>query len=124
MLFAFDCDGTLLTDKMDKEGQYVKGVIPTIILDRLAQQGHRVVIVSPSPFGPEGFKVFARNGSNDYRWENIKDAMDYYGMDNSEVAYIDDLEANRNQLIKFGIPFVYSPEVFMMYIGNQLTLNY
>ena len=118
MLLCFDCDGTLLTDKMENEGQYVKGVIPTKTLTRLEEQGHKVVIVSPSPFRPDGFKVFARNGSNDYRWENIKDAMEYYGIGEEQVIYVDDLEANRNQLIKFGIPFVFSPEAFMLMMSR------
>lgn len=124
MLFCFDVDGTLLTDKMDNEGQYVKGVIPTIILNRLEQQGHKVAIVSPSPFRPDGFKVFDRNGSNDYRWENINDAMDYYGMAKEDIIYVDDLPSNRQQILFWGAFNTMSPEIFMCLIGNQLTLNY
>ena len=115
MLFCFDVDGTLLTDKMKDEGQYVKGIIPTSILRELEQKGHRVVIVSPSPFGPGGFKVFARNGSNDYRWENIKDAMDYYGYSKDHTVYVDDLQSNLHQIMKFGISSVFTPEAFMIY---------
>ncbi len=119
MMFAFDVDGTLLTDKMDNEGQYVKGIIPTIVLTRLEQQGHKVVIVSPSPFRPDGFKVFARNGSNDYRWENINDAIIYYGMSKEDVIYIDDLESNRKQLLKWGVCTVVEPDVFMILFGDS-----
>ena len=127
MLFCFDVDGTLLTNKMDNEGQYVKGIIPTIILDRLQQQGHHVVIVSPSPFRPDGFKVFDRNGSNDYRWENIKDAMEYYGYSGwcyGSVVYIDDLHGNLDIVSKNLNIRTMTPIMFMDRIGNQLTLNY
>src|SRR3990167_476494 len=114
MLFCFDVDGTLLTDKMEGEGQYVKGIIPTITLTRLEQQGHKVVIVSPSPFRPDGFKVFSRNGSNNYRWENINDAMEYYGIsDKNNVWYIDDLDANLFKMELWGLKNVFSPKSFM-----------
>ena len=116
MLFCFDVDGTLLTDEMENEGQYVKGTIPTKTLSLLELAGHKVVIVSPSPFRPDGFKVFARNESNDYRWENIQDAMDYYGItDKSDVIYVDDLQLNRIMIIQWGVDS-YSPNGFLMFI--------
>ena len=115
MLFCFDVDGTLLTDKMDGEGQYVKGMIPTSILTKLEIKGHKVVIVSPSPFRPDGFKVFAEYGSNEFRWKNIESAMDYYGITKDQTVYVDDLKSNVQQIRDYGIPFVYSPEAFMIY---------
>lgn len=116
MLFCFDVDGTLITDEMMSiNSEYVYGIIPTEVLKDLQYAGHKVCIVSPSPYGPKGFKVFARNGSNDYRWENIRDAMDYYGFTKDQTVYIDDLQSNIQQITKFGIPFIFTPEAFMIY---------
>ena len=82
MLICFDVDGTLLTDEMKDGGEYVKGVIPTNMLIDLWKLGHKIAIVSPSPYLPKQFSGdnhwFKRNSSNDYRWENINDAMIYY----------------------------------------------
>ena len=117
-LIAFDIDGTLLTDEMKNEGQYVKGVIPTVVLHNLSAKGINVALVSPSPFGPEAFKNsnhwFARNGSNDYRWENIVDAQIHFGATNDETIYVDDLEGNRTMIEKkLLLVKTYSPEEFM-----------
>lgn len=116
MLYCFDVDGTLLTDEMENEGQYVKGIIPTAKLIQLEEEGHKVVIVSPSPFLPQRYanqyqwiKPF---GSNDYRWANVKKAIQIHHCIIEDTIYIDDLEANRIQLDKLGVKS-YSPEEFM-----------
>lgn len=115
---CFDVDGTLLTDEMDGEGDYVKGIIPTQHLINLWKNGHQIAIVSPSPFLPVQFSGdnhwFKRNSSNDYRWENIKDAMKYYKNDGFGVMYIDDLMGN-HKLVKKELPFTvcYTPKEFM-----------
>lgn len=113
-LFCFDVDGTLLTDEMENEGQYVKGIIPTELLIRLEKEGHKIAVVSPSPYLPKRYtdNWFKEYGSNEYRWKNVQDAMVAHNFKESETIYIDDLEANRNQLHEQGI-FAISPEEFM-----------
>lgn len=117
MLFCFDIDGTLLNEKMLGNDFTYAGKIPTKVLVSLLVKGHKVGIVSPSPYLPEGFEdlVYAKNGSNDYRWENIQQAMDANNItDKNTVVYVDDLESNRNNVKKFGVREVYSPEEFMI----------
>jgi len=115
-LYCFDVDGTLLTEEMKGMGQYVEGIIPTEELIKLEKQGHTVVIVSPSPYLPKRYTDanhwFKRNGSNDYRWENIQDAQIAHGIPVIETVYIDDLESNRNN-VKIYVKESYSPEEFM-----------
>lgn len=115
-LFTFDVDGTLLTKEMDGKGQYVKGIIPTAKLIKLHNEGNFIGIVSPSPFLPVQFSGtphwFKKNGSNEYRWENVFAAQKFYGVTHESTIYVDDLEANRNQLESHGIKS-YSPEAFM-----------
>lgn len=80
MIFAFDVDGTLETSG---------GPVTTAMLQYLARFGE-VVIVSPSPHKPEGFKVIADSS----REENLKTAggkertLRFYVSDNgdSEIA--------------------------------------
>ena len=121
-LITFDIDGTLLTDEMENEGQYVKGIIPTKVLEQLQLKGINVALVSPSPYGPEALKDdqhwFCRNGSNDYRWENIQDAMKAFGVTKDETIYIDDLDSNINQILKWSVQS-YTPEAFMFMIDNN-----
>lgn len=119
MLICFDVDGTLLTDEMNNEGEYVKGIIPTTVLIDLWKQGHKIAIVSPSPFLPRQFSGdnhwFKRNSSNDYRWENIRDAMKYYHYSDLDgLIYVDDLIGN-HRLVKKEIPTIgcYTPKEFM-----------
>ena len=115
-LYCFDVDGTLLTDKMYNEGQYVKGIIPTSSLKQLEAKGHTIAIVSPSPYLPIEYEGddhwFNRNGSNDYRWENIQDAMKHYKVEKEDVRYVDDLDSNVKQIEKWGV-ITYSPEEFL-----------
>ena len=114
-LYCFDVDGTLLSEEMKDEGQYVKGIIPTTSLKKLEAKGHTIAIVSPSPYLPACYTNddhwFSRNGSNDYRWENINDAMKHYKMPKESVRYVDDLESNRKQIEEWGV-ISYSPEEF------------
>ena len=116
-LICFDIDGTLLTDKMENEGQYVKGIIPESELRRLQTLGFDIAIVSPSPFNPNGFPVFAEYGSNEYRWKNVDDAISYYRQNRFNTIYVDDLQANRNQLEKIDV-ISYTPEHFMELFTN------
>ncbi len=125
MLFCFDVDGTLLTDRMKDMGQYVEGVIPTNELIKLEEQGHKIAICSPSPYLPDEYANekhwFKVNSSNDYRWENIKDAMRFYDFtDNTQVFYVDDLIGNCKQVVKHfeGIN-VYTPEAFMEWLNKS-----
>jgi len=115
-LYCFDVDGTLLTEEMQNEGEYVKGIIPTEKLVQLEDQGNKIVIVSPSPFLP---KIYANEstwikdfGSNEYRWANVKKAIQLYRCAIEDTVYVDDLEANRKQLEKLGVKS-YSPQEFM-----------
>ena len=122
-LFCFDVDGTLLSNEMKDMGQYVEGIIPTETLVNLERIGHKVVVVSPSPYLPKRYTDdnhwFKRNGSNDYRWENINDAMKSYDVPKESVRYVDDLESNRNQIEKWGV-ISYSPEEFLsMYVTGK-----
>ena len=101
---------------MKGEGEYVRGKIPTHVLVDQLSAGHNVAIVSPSPFFPDGFDrcVFATWGSNDMRWKNIEEAMTFNNvLDKDDVIYVDDLEANRNQLRAWGVKQVFSPEEFL-----------
>jgi len=123
-LFAFDVDGTLLTEEMKDEGQYVKGIIPTEKLIEL-EKNNKVVIVSPSPFLPKIYADkehwFKKYGSNEYRWANVALAASVYGISYEDTIYVDDLEANRKQLEKLHIKS-YSPEDFMTWLDNQFNL--
>lgn len=118
-LVCFDIDGTLDTAEMENEGQYVQGIVPTEVLLTLQNKSINVALVSPSPFGPEAFKDskhwFCKNGSNDYRWENVLEAMNSFAVSKAETVYVDDLESNRNQLLGEGVQS-YSPEEFMFII--------
>ena len=117
MLFCFDVDGTLTNQKMIGDKFTYAGIIPTHVLVYLISYGHRVAIVSPSPYFPEGFEsmVYAKNGSNDYRWENIENAMVANNiLDKNSVVYVDDLKANRDKIKTWGVREVYSPEEFMV----------
>lgn len=118
-MICFDIDGTLFTEKMENEGQYVKGIIPTNKLKELENSGHIIAIVSPSPFYPDNFMVFCRNGSNDYRWENINDAMRCNNIKSKyDVCYVDDLDGNRKQIREWGV-MSFSPEEFMKLTVQQ-----
>jgi hypothetical protein len=119
MLFVFDVDGTLLCDEMKGMGQYVEGVIPTAILDRLLEQGNCIAIASPSPYYPHKYRdfVFCPFGSNEYRWRNVMDAMIAFDKPKTDTIYIDDLEANRAQLQDWGVRSL-SPEAFMSEYAN------
>jgi FMN phosphatase YigB (HAD superfamily) len=124
-LICFDIDGTLDCQENDNE-QYLKGIVPTEVLLTLQNQGINIALVSPSPYGPEAFKNdkhwFQRNGSNDYRWENVLDAMNAFAVSRDETMYVDDLEANRNQLLKEGVESV-SPEGFMFIVEKGTLLS-
>lgn len=119
-LFAFDVDGTLLTDEMENEGQYVKGIIPTKKLIELEKKGNIVVIVSPSPFLPQRYTDanhwFKNFGSNEYRGVNVKIAMNTHGVTAENTIYVDDLESNRKQLEKINVKS-FSPEEFLKFIS-------
>lgn len=122
-LVCFDIDGTLLTEEMANEGQYVVGTIPTEVLMTLQNKGINVALVSPSPYGPEAFKNdkhwFCRNGSNEYRWSNVLDAMNAFAVSRDETIYVDDLDANINQLLKEGVQS-YTPDGFMFILPHLL----
>jgi len=127
-LITFDIDETLLTDKMEHEDQYVRGIIPTAKLLELESLGIKIALVSPSPYGPSIYKNddhwFRLSESNEYRWKNVIDAQMHYNIQNSETIYVDDLLSNRIQLEKLGIKS-YSPEEFMNsfdLIKNSFTL--
>jgi hypothetical protein len=115
-LICLDVDGTLDCKENDNE-QYLKGIVPTKLLLELQNKGINIALCSPSPYSPETFRNsshwFCRNGSNDYRWENVIDAMNTFRIMKSETIYVDDLESNRNQLIREGVTS-YSPEEFMI----------
>ncbi len=125
-LYCFDVDGTLLTDEMKDEGQYVKGLIRTKKLIELEKKGNKVVIVSPSPFLPKRYTDenhwFKKFGSNEYRSINVEIAMKTYGVTAENTIYVDDLEANRKQLEKINVKS-YSPEEFMRLIVDPLIHN-
>lgn len=112
MLFCFDVDGTLLCDEMKGMGQYVEGIIRTDYLDILHGAGHHIAICSPSPYYPHKYQVFAKFGSNEYRWKNVADAMDCYQISKDSTVYIDDLEANLKQLKEYGVHTL-TPEEFL-----------
>ncbi len=122
-LYCFDVDGTLLTKEMEGEGQYVKGIIPTEKLIEIWKSGNFIAIVSPSPYLPEQFSGsnhwFKKNGSNEYRWENVFAAQKFYKVSNEDTVYVDDLESNRNQLESYRIKS-YSPEEFMKIVFGTM----
>ena len=117
MLICFDVDGTIDCKENDNE-DYLKGIIPENVLVELWKQGNQIAIVSPSPYFPDKWKGdnhwFCRNSSNDYRWENINDAMIYYGNLGLDVVYVDDLVGN-HKLVQKVLPSVvcYTPEEFL-----------
>ena len=120
MLFCFDVDGTLDCKENDNE-EYLKGIIPEKVLDDLYDDGHDIAIVSPSPYFPQKWKHswFCRNSSNDYRWENIKNAMNYYKVKENKVIYVDDLEGNFNMFPDcFKDITCYTPDKFMAIHDN------
>ena len=121
LLFAFDVDGTLLTEEMEDEGQYVKGIIPTEKLIELEKKGNKIAIVSPSPFLPKKYANkkhwFKKYGSNEYRWANVTLAASVNEISWENTIYVDDLEANRRQLEKIKIK-AYSPEDFMTWLNG------
>jgi len=125
-LICFDVDGTLLTKEMENEGQYVKGIIPTSLLIKLWKKDYGIAIVSPSPYLPNQFSGdnhwFKRNGSNDYRWENVDDAIKYYKTNRFNTIYVDDLESNRKQLEKLDV-ISYSPEQFVSIFTKEVNSN-
>lgn len=118
-LYCFDVDGTLLTDEMQNEGEYVKGIIPTQKLIEIEENGDKVAIVSPSPFLPKRYanehQWINKFGSNEYRWANVKKAIQINRATIEDTVYVDDLEANRIQLENLGIKS-YSPQEFMKII--------
>lgn len=120
-LYCFDVDGTLLTDEMQNEGQYVKGIIPTQKLIEIEENGDKVAIVSPSPFLPKRYaneyQWINKFGSNEYRWANVKKAIQINRTTIEDTVYVDDLEANRIQLENLGIKS-YSPQEFMKFIDG------
>jgi len=115
-LFCFDVDGTLLTEEMEKEIGYVRGKIPTEKLIDLEKKGNKIAIVSPSPYLPERYANddhwFKDFGSNEYRWANILKACNFNEISFENTIYVDDLEANRNQMEEIGIKS-YSPYEFL-----------
>lgn len=121
-LFVFDVDRTLLTQEMDDESDYVKGVITTERLDQLEKQGHCVCITSPSPFVDKRYrdgKHWIKNfESNDDRWLAVKNAMNLHGFNAENTIYIDDSEELRKQVKgALGIK-VLSPEEFLQSIQS------
>ena len=120
-LITLDVDGTLDCKENDNE-QYLKGIIPTSLLLDLQKKGINIALCSPSPYSPQVFRNsshwFCKNGSNDYRWENVIEAINTFKVTKAETIYVDDLESNRNQLLKEGVQS-YSPEGFM-FISPQL----
>ena len=122
-LICFDVDGTLLSEEMKGMGQYVEGVIPTALLIELENQGHKIAIVSPSPYLPRRYANekhwFKRNGSNDYRFENILDARNYYEMSLLDTIYVDDLEANRKNVLMY-VSESFSPQEFLNLTEHSL----
>ena len=121
-LICFDVDGTLKTDEMGNEGQYVKGIIPTDVLMELEQGGTKIAVVSPSPYLPKRYTDknhwFKDYGSNSYRWRNVQEAMDKYNVLPSETLYVDDLEANRKQLENYDVKSL-SPEEFLEWVKHE-----
>jgi len=119
-LICFDVDGSLECKENDNE-EYLKGVVPENLLVKLWKKGYAIAIVSPSPYFPDKWKGdnhwFKRNGSNDYRWENVDDAIKYYKTERLNTTYVDDLKANRIQLKKLNV-ISYSPEDFMEIFGD------
>jgi hypothetical protein len=121
-LICFDVDGTLDCKENDGE-EYLKGIIPEEVLVNLWKQGFGIAIVSPSPYFPDKWKGnnhwFQRNGSNDYRFENIKDAMECYNTQDFNVLYVDDLIGN-HKIVNKVLPDVicYTPEQFMKGYGD------
>ena len=118
MLICFDVDGTLDCKDNDNESSYLKGIIPEKLLVELWKKGHEIAIVSPSPYFPDKWKGknhwFAEFGSNEMRWRNISDAMAFYKRTSDLTIYVDDLEANRKNVLKiFQDITCYSPEEFM-----------
>lgn len=126
-LYCFDVDGTLLTDEMENEGQYVKGIIPTKKLIELEKKGNKIAIVSPSPFLPARYTDdnhwFKKFGSNEYRGINVEMAMNAHGISAENTIYVDDLKSNRNQLEKINVES-YSPEKFMKFISKGYNTNH
>jgi hypothetical protein len=122
MLFTFDVDETLLTEEMENEGQYVKGVIPTQILMDLESNGHDIAVVSPSPFLPKQYADdnhwFKRNGNSFCRLENIRDAQKYYKTDDKDTIYVDDLVGVLKMIMSQSKINCFTPEQFMKKFGN------
>lgn len=122
-LYCFDVDGTLSNSKMNGESEYIRGIIPTSVIVDILAKGDKVAIVSPSPFYPEGFEnlIFARNGSNDYRFENIKDAMRHYNIEKRDVVYVDDLLGNLKSVFYALTPIcILLPEDFIRMKYNNI----
>lgn len=127
ILLCFDVYGTL--DCKENGGEeYLKGIIPTSLLESLESK-FDIAIVSPSPYFHKQYKNgkhwFGRNGSNDYRLENLNDAASRYHVDYFAMIYVDDLEGNRKMIEKqtHGDLICYSPEQFMSIFSTTLSRN-
>lgn len=116
-LYCFDVDGTLLTKEMVNESEHIKGIIKEDVLDQLEQYGHKIVIVSPSPYLPAKYKNkdhwIKDYVVNEERFLNVKKAMSLYGYTKDNTIYIDDSESLRNQVSKALEVKVLSSEQFL-----------
>jgi len=86
---------------MDDESG-IKGVITIKRLDQLEAQGHKVVIVGPSPFLDKQFtdeRYWVKDfESNDERWLAVKKTIERHSFNSNNTIYIDDSEDLRNQV--------------------------
>ena len=120
-LYCFDVDGTLLTEEMDNESDYVKGIIKTDSLLRLEEKGHQVVVVSPSPYLNKRYrdKHWVKDfESNDQRHLNVKKAMEIHSFTKEQTIYIDDGEELRKQVKESLQIKTLSPEEFLLEIES------
>ncbi len=123
-LYCFDVDGTIDCKENDSE-EYLKGVIKTDVLLDLEKQGHKIAIVSSSPFFPEKWKGdnywFKRNADGFCRLQNIRDAQKYHGVSDYETIYIDDLKGVLTMIRDQSNITCFSPKDFLSSIQSINT---
>lgn len=116
-LICFDCDETLLSEEMENEGQYIKGIISTQVLIDLENKGYKIAMVSPSPFIPKQYRGenywFKRNAEGFCRLENIRDAQRHHNVDDNNTIYVDDLKGVLNMIQSQSNITCFTPEEFL-----------
>lgn len=106
-LLCFDVDGTL---------EPGIGPIPVQILNELAEQGHMIAIVSPSPLRPKG-TPFPEFLSTD-RKKNLLDAREAHP--HPEAVYVSDNDGDDHLASAVGFEYVH-PMYWDHFLSRLLT---